>query len=268
MASEENPDVRAPLTWVRGYPVYVSTALAGAHTVTMILTALAMAFGAESVLQALVFSSASVLGDFQVWRVATYAFVHQPPYWLFVVELYMLAVFGSEIERWIGRRAFIRLYLILLFAPPFLLASAGLLGLPSVYAGSGALHFGVFIAFAALYPSAEIFFSLQARWVAAGLLAINALQCLAMSDFVSLGVLLADCLVAYAVVKDWRPSDLFARRTEPMPRKDPEPPPIESIDPILEKISRSGMKSLTSRERKMLEKARADLLKKDALKTP
>jgi len=45
--------------------------------------------------------------------------------------------------------------------------------------------------------------------------------------------------------------------------KRPEEEDDSSIDAILEKISRSGMSSLTVRERKKLERAREELLEKD-----
>jgi hypothetical protein len=46
----------------------------------------------------------------------------------------------------------------------------------------------------------------------------------------------------------------------PTPRDDV----IESIDPLLDKIAKHGIGSLTPREREQLEQARAELLKKPA----
>lgn len=261
-----------PLTWIGRFPVYAGTVLAGAHALTMVLTAVAMAAGAEALLQAFVFSSGRVLHDHALWQAATYAFVHRPPYWLFLFELYLLAVFGAEIEKDLGRRAFVGIYLALLLLPPVMLAAAGLCGIPSIYAGSSALHFGVFVAFAVLNPSAEVFFTVQARWVALALLAVSSLQCLAVSDFVSLGVLLLDCAAAYALARQLRYGDILparaaAERLEAIAAPSPRPVPLEkaldAIDPILEKISRSGLASLTPRERARLEQARADLIAKD-----
>jgi hypothetical protein len=48
-----------------------------------------------------------------------------------------------------------------------------------------------------------------------------------------------------------------------LPQK-PDEDVLDSIDPILEKISRHGMGSLTVRERERLQKARAQLIAKDA----
>ena len=267
----------APLTWIGRHPVYVSTALAGLHALTMVGTALLMFAGAEGLLKALDFSSSEFLHGLALWEPVTYAFVH-PPGIMFLVELYMLVAFGTEIERYLGRKAFIRIYLVLLFLPPVLLSAAGLLGYSSIYTGSGALHFGIFIAFATLYPSAEIFFTFQARWVAIALLAVYLLQCLAYSSIVSLVVLLIDCAAAYAIVRQIRHGDVWPiqaimdwiasfkkPRLRVVPRE--KAPPAKdfniSIDPILEKISRSGLASLSPHERAQLQRAREELLAKE-----
>lgn len=259
-----------PVTWIGSFPIYVSTILAGVHAVTMLLTAIASAMGAEALIQAFVFSSSSVFRDSHVWQVVTYAFVHLPPYWLLLIELYLLVVFGSEIERFLGRRAFIQLYATLLLLPPLVLAVAGMLGFPSVLAGSSALHFGVMAAFAMLYPRAEILFSLQARWVVAAFFAVNAIQFIALSQFVGLGVLVLDTAAACLLVAHMKFGTAFfpAKREKVAAEKPikvaPARRPIaESIDPILDKISRSGLASLSAQERRALERAREELLAKE-----
>jgi membrane associated rhomboid family serine protease len=260
---------------VGSFPIYASTALAAMHAVTMALTALAMFAGAGKVLDALEFSSLAVTVHFAIWQLVTYAFVN-PPGILFLLQMYLLVAFGREIESFLGRRAFLILYGAMLLLPPAVLTLAGLAGFPSDYAGSSALHFSVFIAFATLYPRAEIFFSIQARWLAAGLLAISVLQALAYAPFPGLVVLLLDAGAAFVLVQllrgAWTLEDLIPRRPHPHLRivREPEPEavpeaPVEdaTIDAILEKISRSGILSLTPAERLQLEKARANLLAKD-----
>src|SRR5207247_10702944 len=126
-------------------------------------------------------------GEF--WQLATYAFVHSPSALLwFAVEMYMLFVFGREVERFIGRRAFIVLYLFLLLAPTVFLSLWGLTDRVGL-AGSPALHFGVFIAFATIYPSVELLLRIQAKWVALALVAISTLQLLAYRDWSAMAVL-------------------------------------------------------------------------------
>ncbi len=70
---------------------------------------------------------------------------------------------------------------VLLITPPVLLTIWGLwqrtvLSLPS---GSSALHFGVFVAFATIYPHVELLLRIQAKWVALILAAIYTFQLLA-----------------------------------------------------------------------------------------
>lgn len=273
MMAQRSPENSGPLTWIGNFPVYASTMLAGIHGLTLIVSALAMAAGAESFLQSFVFSSEAVTSHWDLWQIATYAFVHRPPYWFFLLELYLLVVFGREIETFLGRRTFLKIYAGLLLAPAIVFLMADWAGWSSVYWGSSALHFGIFIAFTLLYPSAEIFFTIQARWVALALLAINSLQCLALADYTALTALAADCVVACMMVGFFqgrftipvteRPVKI-RMPAKPMPQKPVEEDVLDSIDPILEKISRHGMESLTMRERERLQKARAQLIAKDS----
>lgn len=270
MIADRNSGNTSPLTWVGSFPVYASTVLAAVHAAMMVVTALFMASGAGAMIfKTFGFSSSSVLGGFAAWQFVTYAFVHPPDLW-FLLELYLLVVFGKEIESFLGRTAFLKLYAILLLLPPLVLTVAALAGFPSVYAGSSALHFGVFIAFATLYPTARIFFSIQARWIALALLAISALQCLAYSQTTDLGVLLLDAAAAFAAIKylsgTWvieLPARNSRLRVVEPAREPRQAVPIASIDAILEKISKSGMGSLTAKERAQLERARTELLEKD-----
>ena len=86
-----------------------------------------------------------------------------------------------------------------------------------------------------------------------------------------LAVLVLDCGAAFLLVRWMRAGNslpdfrsLFRPRSKP--RLHVLKRPVEEnvpIDVILEKISQSGMVSLTSRERRTLEKAREELLEKE-----
>lgn len=254
----------SPWTWIGAVPIYASTVLAAVHTVAMVATALALAAGAEALLQALSFSSAGVRGG-AVWQVVTYAFVHPPNIW-FLLEIYLLVVFGKQIEQFLGRAAFLGIYAVLLLLPPLVLTLASFGGISSFYAGSGALHFAVFIAFATLYPSAEMLFGVLAKWVALALVGVSVLQALAARDLATLAVIVLDAGAAFVLVRwllaggglpEW-PSLMSARRRPKLTvvRGD-EPLPV---DAILDKISRRGIGSLSARERARLEAARLELL--------
>ncbi|MBU6182499.1 MAG: rhomboid family intramembrane serine protease [Verrucomicrobia bacterium] len=274
MLARRSPDNEGPLTWIGSVPVHVSTALAGIYCITLVLSALSMGAGAESVLQAFSFSSSAVAHHGSLWQLATYAFVQKPPYIFFLIELYLLVVFGREIEGYLGRASFIKLYLLLLLAPVLVLTAAQWFGWGSFYSGSSALHFGIFMAFVLIFPSAEMFFGIQAKWIALALLAVSSLQCLALSDYTALAVLAVDCVAACLFIGFSQGRLSLKLPVRPVVSRPPviRPPAaergggedqLESIDPILEKISKSGIASLTKRERDLLERARERLIAKD-----
>src|SRR5437879_9438714 len=101
--------------------------------------------------------------------------------------MYMLFVFGREVEKFIGQRAYIVLYAVLLSTPSLLLTLWGFSQRTGL-AGSLALHFGVFVAFATIYPSAELLLRITAKWTAVILGAIYTLQLLAYHSWTDLAV--------------------------------------------------------------------------------
>ncbi|HEV3410623.1 MAG TPA: rhomboid family intramembrane serine protease [Chthoniobacterales bacterium] len=266
-----------PVTYVGRFPVDITTLLVAVHALTMIVGTLLIAARQTWLLQLMIFDSDMVLRAGHVWQVVTYAFVHQPSIW-FVIHLFMLFFFGREVERFIGQRAFIVLYLGLLLLPAFLLTIWGLAGRIS-YADSDALHFGVFVAFAAIYPGVELIFRIQAKWMALVFGVISALQYLAQNAWPQLGAFLISVGFAVYFIRMrgagpelgwWRglreklqPKPKFHVVPKAAPRRKPEPEDIhQSIDPLLEKISKHGINSLTPSERKALDRARNQLLKK------
>ncbi len=266
-----------PVTWVGRYPVDVTTLLVIAHACTMVLGTILISMHFGSFVTDLLFDSAEVLRAGHFWQIATYAFVHQPSLW-FAIDLLMLFFFGREVEKFIGRRAFILLYVSLLLLPTLILTIWGLAG-RIVYGDSGALHFGIFVAFVAIYPSVELFFRIQARWIALVFGAISALQLLAANAWPQLLVFLLSIAYAFFFIcargvgeePEWwsrlkekfQPKPKFQVVPRPSARRVVEPEDIDSlIDPLLEKISKSGINSLTANERRALDRARAQLLKK------
>ena len=271
-----------PVTWVGRHPVHVTTLLVALHVFLMVVVCILSALGAAGFLGAMIFDSAQVLGLGRVWQLATYAFVHLPYsagalLW-FAVEMYMLFAFGRELERYFGRRAFIIFYLLLLWVPTLFLTVIGLWTRVGI-AGSATLHLGIFLAFAALYPNVEMFLRIQMKWVALIFVAIGTLAALANRNWADLVALWATVITAVAFVRvrgagpelDWwtnlksrlQPKPKFQVVQRDVPRRSADPENIhESIDPVLEKISKYGINSLTASERKALDRARNRLLKK------
>jgi hypothetical protein len=268
-----------PVAWMGRYPIHVTTLLVITHVICMIIGCLLIAVGAGSFLGVLTFDSAQVLYGGRLWQIATYALVHSPSALIwFAIEMYMLFTFGREVERFIGRRAFIALYLLLLLVPPLLLTVWGLWQRTGL-AGSATIHFAIFIAFATIYPNVELFLRIMAKWVALVFVAAYSLQLLAYHGWSELAVLWLSVALVYGFVQlrgtgpelawltewtsRWRSKRSLSVVPRPTVRRVMEPENIcESIDPVLDKISKSGIGSLTASERRALDRARNRLLKK------
>jgi membrane associated rhomboid family serine protease len=271
-----------PLGYLGRIPLYITTILVITYVTFMVAIALLRAGNAGGLSDLLVYDTDLILQRFQFWRFVTYPLVNSVSLW-FAVEMYFLYSFGREVERFIGRTAFAVLYLSLVVLGPCLLTAAGT-WFPAELRGSGTVNFAMFIAFCTIYPNVEIFFTIKAKWIAAVILGINSLQFLGVHAFVDLLVFWAACLVAFVFIKYLRGQVQFSlweylrqRRSRrslsamPSPRVVPQkkaPAPrddvIESIDPLLDKIAKHGIGSLTAREREKLEQARAELLKKSS----
>jgi len=273
-----------PLGYLGRIPLYVTTLLVIIYVTVMVALALLQAGDVPYFAQFLLYEPDSVLRHFQFWRFFTYPLVNGPSIW-FAIEMFLLFSFGREVERFIGRASIGMLYLTLVVVGPCLLTAAAVFipGL-TMLAGSWDVNFAVFIAFCSIYPNVEIFFSVKAKWIAAIFLGINSLQLLAGHAFALLLVFWATSLAAFLFIKYLRGHIRFRfslrdtlrhwrsrRNLRPLPKPRPAPqgkPPtphdevIESIDPLLDKIAKHGIGSLTAREREKLEQARAELLKK------
>jgi membrane associated rhomboid family serine protease len=268
-----------PVAWMGRYPIHVPALMVIVHVACMILASLLLMVGKGSLLGFFMFDSAQVLSAGRVWQVVTYAFVHSPSQLIwFAIEMYMLFVFGREVERFIGRRAFIFLYLLLLCVPSIFLTIWGFWQRTGL-AGSATIHFAIFIAFAAIYPNVELFLRIMAKWVALVFVAAYSLQLLAYHGWSELAVLWVSVGLAYGFIQlrgagpelawltDWGSQWRSKRSLKVVPRTTArrvvEPEDIyDSIDPVLDKISKSGIGSLTASERRALDRARNRLLKK------
>ena len=276
MITHRSPENYDPITWVGRVPVYATTIIVALYVVSMVGVAIALASGAEAGLGKLTFNTESVLRGGELWRCLTYAFVNPPDPW-FIISLVMLYIFGRDVEQHLGRKGFVRLYLGFLLLGPSLLLAASLVSRQSLSISQSWANFAVFISFAALYPGAQLLFQITAKIFALVLLGISVLQLLAGRQWVEMMVLLATAFLAYYAIRHGSALNLdFISRLRPVsnrskiPRlrvvKNPEDETVDPhsiIDPLLEKISRNGLSSLTRREREQLERARAVLLAKD-----
>ena len=268
-----------PVGWMGRYPIHVTTLLVMIHVACLIVCCLLIAVGAGSVLDLFSFDSAEVVQGGRFWQVATYPLVHSPSglIW-FAIEMYMLFAFGQEVERFIGRRAFIVLYLLLVFVPSLFLTIWGLWQRTGL-AGSTTIHFAIFIAFAAIYPNVELLLRITAKSTAFIFVAAYSLQLIAYHGWAELAVLWLSGALAVGFIQlrgagpdlvwltEWKSRWRSKRALRVVPRPkirrsvESDEDVYDSIDPLLEKISRSGIESLTASERRALERG-ARLLNK------
>jgi len=267
-ASDPSDD-HQPLTWLNGHAIYAAHFLVVVFVASMLLTTVLMAFKVAFIWDWLPFTSHGVLRG-EVWRVVTYGLVNPPSLW-----------FGRELEKFFGRRIFLRFYAGLYLLTPLLFTVIGVWRPMSLLGETGA--FALFIAFATLYPNAVMLFNLLAKWVALILVGIYSLVAISNRDLVALISLWATCGFAHAFVRYEQgrlrlpalPRMGNPFRKKPQLRVLPDLPPKPSravrddeaqtaeVDALLDKIARSGLGSLTAAERAKLEKRRDTLRKKN-----
>ncbi len=269
-----------PLTWWKQKPVYLAAVIALAGVASMVLTTLIIAIN-PAWIEPLTFSFGHLQQGW-VWTPLTYILVNYPDLW-FLLTSYLFYTFGEAIERHLGRRSFVKLLLCLVLVTPLLLGLVGLAGPRNWTAfGMEQLEFGVFLAFAALYPTARvsiIILTLEVWMLATAFVAISVLMNLASHNWAGLFILAGQVGVAVGYIRYEQgtlrmPSlRLWPKKAKskviPFPRqeaaKKPAPAPKEKVmdvDAILDKISHKGMASLTAEEKQALEKASERLGKK------
>jgi len=188
----------------------------------------------------------------------------------------IIAMFGREVEKFFGRRKFLLLYGGIYLVTPVLFTALGVWFPTSLAGETGA--FALFIAFATLYPDVAVFFGLLAKWIAVILVAVYTLIALAYHNWLEGLSLWATTGLAFAFVRHQQ-----GRLTLPrlrLPRRAPKlrllqggDAPVAAkplgrssmaeVDALLDKIARSGVSSLTAKERATLDSARAELLKRE-----
>lgn len=217
------------------------------------------------------------LHDAYGWQFITAAFLHDGP-WHLLGNMFLLYLLGRDVESIIGQRQFLFLYLTGTLAGElghlFLMPDGS-----ALLAASGGPA-AVLVAYAAILPELEltsmIFFllpiRLKAKHLGYGAFALSVLgivfdrtATVAHSSF--LGGCLAGWFYAH-LLGFGRPSIL--QRALRQRRADaeryramtPEQFISEEIDPVLDKISREGIDSLTRSERRLLAKAREKIAEK------
>lgn len=216
----------------------------------------------------------------QIWRLVTWPLANEPDFWT-AVNILMLWFFGRELERMIGRNRFLWL-LVMLAVVPGLVAT----GLDIGGAGIRQVEIAVFCLFCAEMPNVRFFGGIKAWWFAAAIVGLELLQLTGMRQQSLILVLLASLATAAVAGRSFgllgefawiprigtgRPSRGGTRRAPRASSKKsrsrssgptvvagPWDPPAHSpneqaeLDGLLDKISSSGMESLSRPEKERL----------------
>ena len=263
-----------PVTWVGRYPVRVTSIITALYVVGMFITVIALS--ARWDITPFAFQSRSFLHG-SIWQPLTCTLM-QTASFLFLFNILFFYWAGTEVEKYLGIRRYLYLFGLLLLVPPIILIAWGARGAQWSYLGSYEIAIGMFIAFATLYPNVELFGWVTLKWLAFAGLALVSMQYLPNHDWGYLSVLWVMCLASFCYIRFVQgriPINLSLKR--PSFRRRPkltvvqrasshrvvEPDDVHaSIDPILDKIAKSGINSLTASERRALDRARNRLLKK------
>jgi membrane associated rhomboid family serine protease len=231
-----------------------------------------------------------------LWQLLSFQFLHSG-LWHLVGNCLVIFWFGRSVEEAIGRKSFATLYLVSGVIGGLVQALAMILFHQSGWVlGASAGAFGVTAAYAVLFPDSTILLMFILPMPAKFLLLLQAGIAIGgiagvrffdpqIAHAAHLGGMICGVLfVRYAV--HWRfrwpqinqPRARPLRRLVKVPSQKPSPwgqkarvteddLPAEEflskeVDPILDKISAHGIQSLTERERRVLEKARAKMAKR------
>ena len=209
---------------------------------------------------------------FFIWQLVSYMFLHGGFFHL-VINMYALWVFGGEIERMWGPRAFLRYYFITgIGAGVIHTLITPLSTIPTIGASGAVL--GVLTAFAVMFPDREItlllFFILPVRMRARTLAFLFVGMSLfsgvmGSADGVAHFAHLGGMLVGYLYMKqDWKIESLKRRfgdwmrkrRMKVHRQKEEDLEKLKRlVDQVLDKANEVGMENLTRDEKLLLRRA-------------
>jgi len=209
-----------------------------------------------------------------IWQIFTYMFLHGGVFHI-LFNMFMLWMFGCDIERSWGTKEFLRYYFITgVGAGLFTFFLSFNSHIPTIGA-SGAI-FGILVAFAMMFPDRPIYlyflFPIKAKYLVLFFAAIEFLASFRhTSDGIGHFAHLGGMVIGYIYIKrDWRWSSFFRlsrylgylrklrykhRMKAINKKREREQRLLERVDQILDKINQVGYDNLSKEEKKTLEEA-------------
>ncbi|MHC4149569.1 MAG: rhomboid family intramembrane serine protease [Planctomycetota bacterium] len=201
----------------------------------------------------------------QLWRLVTYQFLHGG-FWHILVNMWVLWMFGSTLERPWGGKRFLYFYLGCGVAGGLfylLLVAVGFLPAMPMVGASGAI-LGVLAACAILFPGMAVFllpfpFPIPIRFAAVGLTVLYVFFVVTKSENAGghaahLAGMAAGAF--YVLSQSWRNRLKLKIQNTRSQRKIADQRSLQvEVDRILEKVHNSGIQSLTPKEKRILRQA-------------
>ena len=212
-----------------------------------------------------------VWSEFMIWQPFTYLFFHGG-IWHVLINMFVLWMFGSELERIWGKGHFLKFYFVTGVGAGLVTMIFGLNSMTPIVGASGAVY-GVLLAYGLTYPNRTVYLygiiPIKSLWFVIGIGVIAFMSSFDNVSQISHLTHLSGMMIGYLMLK--RPvrfNDLWftiRKRTleykiKHEEKKVSQHQAIErEIDSILDKINREGFDSLTEEEHDRLYKGSQSL---------
>ena len=212
-----------------------------------------------------------VWSELMIWQPFTYLFFHGG-IWHVLINMFVLWMFGSELERLWGKSHFLKFYFVTGVGSGLLTMLFSLQSMTPIVGASGAVY-GVLLAYGFTYPNRQIYLygiiPIKSIWFVIGIGMIAFMSSFNNISQVSHITHLSGMLIGYLMLKrpvEWR-SLWFSIRKRTLEyrvvqeeKKATHRQKIEQdIDIILDKINREGFDSLSQKEQDSLYKGSRSL---------
>jgi membrane associated rhomboid family serine protease len=212
-----------------------------------------------------------VWSEFMLWQPFTYLFFHGGV-WHVLINMFVLWMFGSELERLWGKERFLKFYFVTGVGAGLVTMLFGLNSMTPIVGASGAVY-GILLAYGLTYPNRTVYLygiiPIKSLWFVIGIGIIAFMSSFDNVSQISHLTHLSGMVIGYLMLKrPVRLHDLWfsiRKRTleykiQQEEKKTSHQQEIErNIDRILDKINREGFDSLTEEEHDRLYKGSQSL---------
>ncbi len=212
-----------------------------------------------------------VWSEFMIWQPFTYLFLHGG-IWHVLINMFVLWMFGSELERLWGKNHFYKFYFITGVGSGIITMLFGISSTTPVVGASGAVY-GVLLAYGLTYPNRTIYLygiiPIKSRWFVFGIGLIAFFSSFTNVSQVSHVTHIAGMVIGYLTLKKpFRLNNLlFSIRKKTIEYKIQKEHKTmikendikKDLDSILDKINNEGFDSLSENEQERLYKGSQSL---------